>query len=89
MEAIRTTIRDEFYVPAVSVRSSQDDDAPRVDVDFTRMLATAAAPAPLRDLAELATVLLAHRVPLPEDDLRAVVGDTAQIAIEPPNTAEA
>ncbi|RBY94521.1 hypothetical protein DQ244_04235 [Blastococcus sp. TBT05-19] len=89
VEAIRTSIRDEFYVPAVSARSSQDDDAPRVDVDFTRMLATAAAPAPLRDLAELATVLLGHRVPVPEDDLRAAVGDTAQIAIEPPSTAEA
>lgn len=64
---IRESIPDEFYVPAVTVKSSEEDGASRIDLDFKKMLATASAPTAVGTLVEATVAVLGHRVSAPAD----------------------
>jgi hypothetical protein len=59
---IRESIPDDFFVPAVTVRSSEEEDASRVELDFKKMLATASAATPVGALVDLAVTVLGHRL---------------------------
>jgi hypothetical protein len=59
---IRESIPDEFFVPAVTVRSSDNEDATRVELDFKKMLATASAPTSLAALVDVTVQVLGHRL---------------------------
>lgn len=72
---IRESIPDDFFVPAVTVRASEHEDASRVEVDFKKMLATASAPTPVDDLVDLAVTVLGHRLPESAAGEENVTGD--------------
>jgi len=59
---IRESIPDEFFVPSVTVRSSDEEDASRVELDFKKMLATASAPTPISALVDVTVTVLGHRL---------------------------
>lgn len=61
VRTIRDSIPDEFYVPAVTVRSSGQDDASEIKMDFKTMLADASPRAPVTQLVEVTTAVLGHR----------------------------
>lgn len=65
---IRASIADEFYVPAVTVRSSQDEEASRIELDFKKMLATASAPTSVGALVDATVTVLGHRLGVTSDD---------------------
>ncbi|GGU90182.1 hypothetical protein GCM10010182_00810 [Actinomadura cremea] len=71
IEMITDAVEDNYYVPALEMRPSNRDDAPKIVVDFGKMVATADAPANLRDLGLIGLNVLGHRqqVELGEDDL--------------------
>jgi hypothetical protein len=62
VSTIRDSIADEFFVPAVTVKTSRDEDASRIELDFKKMLATASSPTAVSALVELAVAVLGHRV---------------------------
>lgn len=59
---IREAIPDDFYVPAATVRSSDEEDASRVQLNFKKMLATASAPTPISALVDVTVTVLGHRL---------------------------
>lgn len=60
---ITGAVADNYYVPSLVMRSSDMDDAPAVEVDFRKMIATADAPVAVRNLGRLALKVLGYRNP--------------------------
>lgn len=50
-------------MPGVTVRSSEEEDATRVELDFKKMLATTSAPTPLAALVDVTLRVHGHRLP--------------------------
>lgn len=62
--AIGGTIGEEFHVEDVSVRVSERDDAPVIDVALTKMIATARSPETVANLLAVSLDVLGHRRPV-------------------------
>lgn len=69
VSTIRQSISDEFYVPAVTVRASTQDDASDIELDFKTMLASATPAAPLGELVDITLAVLGHRLHTDREDV--------------------